>query len=134
MAAQEGRAVIIGVYNGATYDTLGNSRTTDLAINDESIDITTKGSTGNWKELLAGAGTRSASISVEGVHTGGTAEVNLQAASNSQAFILLEFNTGSGEKYAGDFQITNYSRAGGQSGEETFSVTFESNGPITYTP
>ena len=38
-----------------------------------------------------------------------------------------------GSKISGAFLITSYERAGEFNGEETFSVTLESSGTVTYT-
>lgn len=131
MTAQAGREFVLAVDSGGYLD-VANCRTTDLTINDESVDITTKGSTGNWRELLAGAGTRSASISVEGVYDlDDTGFAALVAHVNAATFADCQLTTGSGETYTGDFHITNFALGGVHNGEGTFSATLESAGVIT---
>jgi len=70
MAAQPGKDLLIKVGDGEAseaFTTIGGLRTKRIAFNDETVDVTHSGSTGRWRELLAGAGVRSAEVSGDGV-------------------------------------------------------------------
>lgn len=133
MVAQLGRNFLISIYNDATYDDIVQARATDLTINNESVDITTKGSTNGWMDKLAGAGNKSISISFDGVYTDAAHEERLVTNAMGDVFDLYELTSGTGDKWGGTFQLTNYTRGGVQNGEETFSATLESSGEVVYT-
>ena len=132
MAAQLGRQFLIYVWDGVSaFLEIGSARSNDLTHNNESVDVTTKASAG-WVEKLQGAGNKSVSMSFDGVFTDTTAEDRLITLANADNIELYELLSGSGQKYAGSFQITSYARGGVQNGEETFSVTLESSGAVAF--
>ena len=134
MVAQLGKNFLVSIYNGSTYDDIVQARVTDLTINNESVDITTKGSTNGWMDKLAGAGNRSVSISFDGVFTDEAHKERLVTNAMADTFDLYELTSGTGDKWGGTFQVTSYTRGGVQNAEETFSATLESSGEVVYTP
>ena len=61
MGVEKGSAFLLKVGDGAapaTYATVAGMRTTQLSVNGEAANITSKDS-GGWRELLSGAGVRS---------------------------------------------------------------------------
>jgi len=61
MAIENGSAFLLKVGDGAappTYQTVAGLRTTQLSVNGEAVNVTTKDS-GGWRALLSGAGVRS---------------------------------------------------------------------------
>ena len=65
MGVEKGSAFLLKVGNGnvpATYEAVAGMRTTQLSVNGEAVNITSKDS-GGWRELLSGAGVRSVSVS-----------------------------------------------------------------------
>lgn len=63
MAAQKGKDILLKIDDGAAaFITIGGLRTRRLAFNAESVDITHSESAGRWRELLAGAGVKKASV------------------------------------------------------------------------
>ena len=121
--------------------TLGGMRSTSMSINGETVDITTKesatfdGVSGNdiGRVLLANAGIRSMSISASGVFTDSAGENNVRGAAFTGDSLNYDLVFGDGSTVKGAFIITSYERAGEYNGEETFSVSLESNGTMTYT-
>ena len=144
MAAQKGLDVLLKVNTtGSTYVTIGGLRSTSITLNDESVDITNKDSLGH-RQLLAGGGMNSVSISASGVFTDSATEENVRAdffgqqntsdGSSAQTasftnyqFLIPDFGT-----LTGSFQITSLEYAGEYNGEVTYSMSFESAGYITY--
>ncbi len=58
MGVEKGSAFLLKVGDGnipATYATVAGMRTTQLSVNGEAVNITSKDS-GGWRELLSGAG------------------------------------------------------------------------------
>lgn len=68
MAAQNGRDLLlkIDMTGDGLFETMAGLRATRLTLNAQSIDVTHLGS-GGWREVLGGAGVRSAAISGSGV-------------------------------------------------------------------
>lgn len=144
MAAQKGLDMLLKVNTtGSTYVTVGGLRSTSITLNDESVDITNKDSLGH-RQLLAGGGMNSVSISASGVFTDSATEENVRAdffgqqntsdGSSAQTasftnyqFLIPDFGT-----LTGSFQITSLEYAGEYNGEVTYSMSFESAGYITY--
>jgi len=68
MSAQRGRDLLLKIDDGTgVFATVAGMRTQRLALNADTVDITSAESTGRWRELLAGAGVRRASVSGSGV-------------------------------------------------------------------
>ena len=64
MAMEKGSAFLLKVGEGGAplvFTTVAGLRTTQLAINADTVVVTNQGS-GGWRELLGGAGVRSVSI------------------------------------------------------------------------
>jgi len=144
MAAQKGLDVLIKIDISGTPTTIGGLRSSSITLNDESVDITNKDSLGN-RQLLAGAGVNSLSISGSGVFTDAPSEVAVRTAFQAQqnttdgstgqtaAFETYDFVIPHLGTYQGEFQITSLEYAGEYNGEATYSMSFESAGYITFT-
>tara|TARA_R110000751_G_scaffold57688_1_gene122312 strand:- start:309 stop:734 length:426 start_codon:yes stop_codon:yes gene_type:complete len=141
MAAQKGSAFLLKDNSTGTAVTLGGMRSTSMSINGEIVDVTTKesatfdGISGNdiGRALLGNAGIRSMSISASGVFTDSASEetTRVQAFSGDMKAYDLVFEDGSSAK--GTFIVSSYERAGEYNGEETYSLSLESSGTITWT-
>jgi TP901-1 family phage major tail protein len=141
MAAQKGSAFLLKDNSTGTAVTLGGMRSTSMSINGETVDVTTKesatfdGISGNdiGRALLGNAGIRSMSISASGVFTDSAGENNIRGAAFTGSSVNYDLVFGDESTVKGAFIITSYERAGEYNGEETFSVSLESNGTMTYT-
>ena len=143
MAAQKGLDVLIEINTtGSTFVAVGGMRSSSITLNDESVDVTNKDSSG-YRTLLAGGGVNSISISGSGVFTDLATETDLKEAfisqlnfqddgstANTPTFEAFEFFIPSFFKFTGNFQITSLEYAGEYNGEATYSVSFESAGII----
>lgn len=132
MAAQKGSAVLIKQTISGTATTIGGLRSSSLTINEETVDVTNKDSSGN-RVLLADGGILSMSISGSGVFTDSTAEQSFRSAAlgatTFQTFTFVIPDLGS---YAGTFQVTSLEYAGEYNGEATYSFSLESSGAIAF--
>jgi TP901-1 family phage major tail protein len=132
MPAEKGSAFLLKVGDGAAtpaYTTVAGLRTTQLAINGETVVITSKDS-GGWRELLSGAGVRSVSASGAGVFTGSTAETRIKASALSGVLDDYELSFESGERMRGRFLVTRLDYAGDFNGERTYTLALESSGAV----
>ena len=69
MAVQSGKDLLVklDLTGDGQFETIAGLRATRISFNAETVDVTSLESAGGWRELLAGAGVRSASISGSGV-------------------------------------------------------------------
>lgn len=134
MAAQNGRDLLIKMDmtgNGA-FETIAGLRASRLSFNAETIDVTSLESQGGWRELLGGAGVRSASISGSGVFrdasTDGRArQIFFDGEVPRFQVVIPDFGT-----VEGPFQITALEYAGSYDGEATYEVTLASAGALNF--
>ncbi|WP_166041553.1 phage major tail protein, TP901-1 family [Sphingosinicella sp. YJ22] len=133
MSAEKGSAFLLKVGDGATppaYATVAGLRTTQLSVNGEAVNVTTKDSSG-WRDLLSGAGTRSVSVAGSGIFTGSAAEARLKT--NALAGLLddYELSFESGERMRGRFLVTRLDYSGDYNGERTYTLALESSGEVS---
>lgn len=136
MAVQRGRDLLIKIdMNGeGLFETVAGLRATRLSFNAESVDVTSLESLGGWRELLAGAGVRSAAISGAGVFRDAASDERVRQlffAGDIPGFqvIIPDFGT-----IEGRFQITGVEYAGRYNGEATWEMTLASAGALSFTP
>ena len=132
MSAEKGSAFLLKVGNGGappSYATVAGMRTTQMSVNGEAVNVTTKDS-GGWRELLSGAGVRSVSVSGSGIFTGSAAETRLKANALGGLIDDYELSFESGERMRGRFLVARLDYAGDYNGERTYSLSLESSGPV----
>jgi len=130
MAAQKGSDILIRVDQTGLggFVNVGGLRSKSISFNAEMVDATDSDSVGKWRELLMGAGIKSATITGSGIFkdttTEGLIRTNFfnQTLANYQ-FVIPDFGT-----VQGAYQVTSLDYAGDHDGEATFSLTFESTG------
>ncbi|MCF6234356.1 MAG: phage major tail protein, TP901-1 family [Rhodobacteraceae bacterium] len=135
MAAQNGKDLLVKVdmTGTGTFVTIAGLRATRVSFNAESVDVTSLESQGGWRELLAGAGVKSASISGSGVFKDeGTDERARQLFFDGQTpdfqVIIPDFGI-----IEGAFQVTSLEYAGSHNGEATYEMSLASAGALTFT-
>lgn len=136
MAAQRGRDLLIKIdLNGAgLFETLAGLRTTRLSLNAEAVDVTSLDSPGRWRELLDGAGVRSAQISGAGVFRDGASDARARALffeGGRPAFQVIIPDFGIIE---GPFLITAIDYSGRHEGEALYELTLASAGELSFVP
>lgn len=132
MAAEKGSAFLLKVGDGGSppsYATIGGMRTTQLSVNGDAVNVTSKDS-GGWRELLSGAGVRSVSVAASGIFTGSAAEGRIKANALGGALDDYELSFESGERLRGRFLVSRLDYAGDHGGERTYAVALESSGAV----
>ena len=135
MVAYPGSAVIMKVGNGGgpeTFASIGGLRLSRLALNNRTAD-TSNISSGGWRQLLANAGLKSVVLSGSGIFTDAVSEEILRGYAFANSVNNYQFIFANGDYISGLFQITAYERSGLHTGEETYAITLESAGNITFT-
>ncbi len=135
MAVQNGKDMLIKVdmSSSGQFVTLAGLRATRISFNAETVDVTSLESAGGWRELLAGAGMKTAVISGSGVFrddaTDGRArQIFFDAEMPLFQVIVPDFGA-----IEGKFQITSLEYAGSHNGEATYEMTLASAGQLTFT-
>jgi len=132
MSAEKGSAFLLKVGDGGTppvFATVAGMRTTQMSVNGEAVNVTTKES-GGWRELLSGAGLRSVSVAGSGIFTGSAAETRLKANVLAGLIDDYELSFESGERMRGRFLLTRLDYAGDYNGERTYALALESSGAV----
>lgn len=115
------------------FTVIGGIRTESMTINSETVDVTDKDGNG-WRELLEGAGITSMSLKGSGVVSDNAVFTDhIMAAVMANTHVVLKIESGLGDVWQGTFAVPSAERAGEYNKEETFSITLESAGTITYT-
>ena len=132
MAAQKGKDLLLKIHDGTAFVTVAGLRSRQIAFNAEAVDVTHAESAGRWRELLAGAGVKRASVSGSGVFKDGASDALIRQSffdgtiRNAQ-IVVPDFGT-----LSGPFQITSLEFAGEHDREVTFDIALESAGEITF--
>ena len=94
--------------------------------------MTTKDSTNKWRQLLSGGGVRTLSVSGSGVFTDETSEETMRGYAFAGSVDNYELIFGNADTLSGAFQISSYERSGDHNGEETYSMTLDNAGDVTF--
>lgn len=135
MPAQNGKDLLIklDMTGAGMFDTIAGLRATRISFNAESVDVTSLESQGGWRELLGGAGVRSASISGSGVFKDEATDERARQIffdGDIPAFQVIIPDFGIVE---GPFQLTSIEYAGSHNGEATYEMAMASAGALTFT-
>ena len=135
MVAQNGKDLLIKIdmTGDGQFETLAGLRATRISLNAETVDVTSLESQGGWRELLSGAGVKSASISGSGVfRDAATDERARQIFFDGEVpefqVIIPDFGV-----VQGPFQITAIEYAGSHNGEASYELSLASGGALTFT-
>lgn len=135
MGAQSGKDLLIklDMTGGGQFETIAGLRATRVSFNAESVDVTSLESQGGWRELLGGAGVKSANISGSGVFKDAATDERARQIffdGETPAFQVIIPDFGIVE---GPFQVTSVEYAGSHNGEATYELALASAGRLTFT-
>jgi TP901-1 family phage major tail protein len=135
MAAQNGKDLLIKVdlTGDGSFETIAGLRATRVSFNAESVDVTSLESQGGWRELLGGAGVKSASISGSGVFKDANTDerarqIFFDGETPDFQVVIPDFGI-----VEGAFQITGIEYSGSHNGEATYEMSMASAGVLTFT-
>ncbi len=135
MTAQNGKDLLVklDLTGGGQFVTIAGLRATRISFNAETVDVTSLDSTGGWRELLGGAGVRSASVTGSGVFVDSNTDDRARQiffGGTVGAFQVIIPSFGIVE---GPFQITAIEYAGTYNGEATYELSLASAGALIFT-
>ncbi|MEQ6247739.1 phage major tail protein, TP901-1 family [Sulfitobacter sp. HNIBRBA3233] len=136
MAVQAGKDLLVKVdmSTDGNFETLAGLRATRISFNAEAVDVTALDSAGGWRELLAGAGVRSAAISGSGVFRDAATderarELLFDGLTPDFQIVIPDFGI-----VQGPFQVTALEYAGQLNGEATYELSLASAGEMQFVP
>lgn len=134
MTVQNGRDLLIkmDMTGDGRFETIAGLRASRIAFNAETVDVTSLESEGRWRELLGGAGVRSASISGSGVFRDATTDerarqVFFDGEVPRFQVVVPDFGT-----IEGPFQVTSLEYAGNYNGEASYELSLASAGALSF--
>ncbi len=134
MSVQSGKDLLIkmDMTGSGSFTTVAGLRATRVSFNAETVDVTSLESQGGWRELLAGAGVKSAAISGSGVfRDASTDERARQVFFDGEVprfqVVIPDFGT-----VEGPFQITGLEYAGSHNGEASYELSLASAGALEF--
>jgi TP901-1 family phage major tail protein len=136
MAVQAGKDLLVKVdmTSDGQFETIAGLRATRISFNAEPVDVTSLDSDGGWRELLAGAGVRSAAVSGSGVfRDAGTDERARQLFFDGLTpdfqIVIPSFGI-----IEGPFQVAAIEYGGTLNGEATYELSLQSAGQLRFMP
>lgn len=135
MAVQSGKDLLIKVdlTGDGNFETVAGLRATRISFNAESVDVTSLESAGGWRELLGGAGVKTAAISGSGIFRDAdsderTRQIFFDGETPAFQVIIPDFGI-----VEGPFQVTSIEYAGTHDGEATYELSLASAGRMIFT-
>lgn len=135
MTAQRGKDMLVKIGDGGSpesFTTVAGLRTRTISLNAREVDATHAESNG-WRELLADAGVRQASVAGAGVFLSDAAAAMIRAAFFAGAIRNFRLVVPGLGEFSGPFQIANLDYAGDYDGEATFALALASAGAVSFT-
>ncbi|MCW0046123.1 MULTISPECIES: phage major tail protein, TP901-1 family [unclassified Brevundimonas] len=137
MTAQAGKDMLLKIEGApvaspGVFTTVAGLRARTISLNAKTVDATDGDSAGRWRELLAGAGVKSAAVSGQGIFRDAASDALVREAFFDQAakrwrLIVPDFGV-----LEGPFLVAALEYAGEHEGEATFALSLASAGAIGF--
>ena len=134
MAAQKGKDLLLKIEDTpGAFTAVAGLRARQIAFNAEPVDVTHAESAGRWRELMAGAGVRRATVSGAGLFRNEAADALVRRTFFDDALrtwqvIIPGFGT-----VQGPFHVTSLDYRGEHDGAVTFDISLQSAGALAFT-
>ena len=134
MAIQNGKDLLLKLDTTGSggFETVAGLRATRLSFNAETVDVTTLDSAGGWRELLAGAGVKTAQVSGSGVFRDAATDARARTVFFNGEIPLVQLVIPDFGVVEGPFQITSLEYAGAFDGEATYGIALASAGALSF--
>lgn len=134
MAAQKGKDLLLKIDSDGlgAFATVAGLRSRTLGFNTETVDVTHQESAGQWRELLAGAGVKSARVTGAGIFKDAASDETIRSVFfngliRSWQVVVPDFGI-----VQGKFQIAAFELSGRHDGEVAFELSLESAGELVF--
>jgi TP901-1 family phage major tail protein len=135
MAVQNGKDLLVKIdlIGDGSFQTVAGLRATRVSFNAESVDVTSLESQGGWRELLSGAGVKSAAISGSGVFRDEASDerarqIFFDGDTPDFQVVIPDFGI-----IQGPFQVSAIEYSGTHDGEATYELSLASAGWLNFT-
>ncbi|MFL1877046.1 phage major tail protein, TP901-1 family [Hansschlegelia beijingensis] len=133
MAIQKGKDLLVKVSDGAGgFVTVAGLRSRSLSFNAEPVDVTLSESVGRWRELLAGAGVKKASVAGAGVFRDEASDALVRGLVFDGAIAEFQIVIPDFGAVQGPFQVTGLEFRGDHAGEVAYDLALESAGALSF--
>ncbi|HEY0599364.1 phage major tail protein, TP901-1 family [Brevundimonas sp.] len=133
MAAQRGKDILLKIEGApGVFTTVAGLRARTLSLNARTVDATDGDSAGRWRELLDGAGVKSAAVAGQGIFRDAASDALIRETffdQTARTWRLIVPDFGSLE---GPFLVAALEYAGEHEGEATFAISLASAGELTF--
>lgn len=134
MAVQNGKDLLVKIdlTGNGNFETIAGLRATRVSFNAESVDVTSLESQGGWRELLGGAGVKSAAVSGSGVFRDAASdararEIFFNGETPDFQIVIPDFGI-----MTGAFQVSSLEYGGTHDGEATYEISLASAGQLVF--
>ncbi|MCA3561494.1 MAG: phage major tail protein, TP901-1 family [Aestuariivirga sp.] len=134
MGAQKGRDLLLKLDAAGTgsFAAVAGLRSNQISFNAGTVDATNQDSPNQWRELLSGAGIKSAAIRGSGIFKDAASDAAIRSlffagSIRNWQVVVPDFGT-----LTGPFQIASLEFAGRHDGEVSFDLALESAGEISF--
>jgi TP901-1 family phage major tail protein len=135
MTAQRGKDLLLKIdtTGSGEFATVAGLRARRIALNAAAIDITHTESPDEWRELLGGAGMKTARLSGSGIFKDAATDETVRSCFfggviRAWQVIVPDFGV-----IEGPFQVTALEYSGAHDNELTFEIALESAGALNFT-
>lgn len=135
MAVQSGKDLLVkmDLTGDGQFETVAGLRATRIAFNAQTVDVTNLGSAGGWRELLAGAGVKTAGVSGSGVFRDAATDARARQVFFDGEIPRFQVVIPDFGIVEGPFQITAIEYTGSHDGEAAYELALASAGEIMFT-
>lgn len=133
MAAQRGRDILLKIEDeGGAFVSVAGLRARTISLNARTVDATDSDSAGQWRELLAGAGVKSAAVSGQGIFRDAASDALIREAFFEQTAKAWQLVVPGFGTLSGPFVVAALEYAGEHEGEASFALSLASAGAIGF--
>lgn len=133
MAVQSGRDMLLKIEgSGETFVTVAGLRARTISLNAKTVDVTDGDSAGRWRELLAGAGVKSAAVSGQGIFRDAASDALIREAFFEQSARRWQLVVPDFGVLEGPFLVSALEYAGEHEGEASFALSLASAGAVEF--
>ena len=120
----KGALFLLEVEIDSVFTVLAAMRTTTMAVNNETVDVTSKGDL--QRELLENCGIQSVSLKASGCISDATSYAKISYAANTGTILNCKINSNNSEIYSGGFILSAFETSGEYNKDGLYSITLES--------
>jgi TP901-1 family phage major tail protein len=135
MAGQRGRDMLLKLSEGGspeTFVTIAGLRARAISLNAQAVDATSAESPAAWRELLGGAGVKSASVTGVGIFKDSLSDMQIRAAFFAQETRRWRLVVPDFGELTGPFLIEQLDYSGEHDGEAAFAIKLASAGELVF--